>query len=151
MVYTELTNKAMVFAYNAHLGQVDYNGIPYIFHPFHLAEQMDDEISCCAALLHDVVEDTDVTFTDLGQVFPEEVIEVVRLLTHTQSEDSNNQDYYSYLQPIKEHPIARKVKLADIRHNSDQSRCIGSDIPMEKLEHWKQKYQKALQILMEEY
>jgi uncharacterized protein len=54
MVYTELTNKALRFAYAAHHGQFDYNGIPYIFHPLHLAEQMDDEVSCCAALLHDV-------------------------------------------------------------------------------------------------
>ena len=58
MIYTELTCKAMKLAYNAHHGQTDYNGIPYIFHPIHLAEQMDDEFSCCVALLHDVVEDT---------------------------------------------------------------------------------------------
>ena len=51
MIYTPLTNKAMIIAYNAHHGQTDYNGIPYIYHPLHLAEQMDDEISCCAALL----------------------------------------------------------------------------------------------------
>ena len=65
MVYTLLTNKAMDIAYHAHQGQLDYNGIPYIFHPIHLAEQMEDEISCCVALLHDVVEDTAVTLADL--------------------------------------------------------------------------------------
>ena len=51
MIYTALTNKAMKIAYSAHHGQLDKSGIPYIFHPIHLAEAMDDEISaawhCC--------------------------------------------------------------------------------------------------------
>ncbi len=149
MVYTPLTNKALVFAYNAHHGQVDYNGIPYIYHPLHLAEQMDDEISCCAALLHDVVEDTEVTLEELAEEFPPEVVEVVALLTHGDSAEGSNFDYFYYLLPIKSHPIAKKVKLADIAHNSDQSRCVGSDLSPEQLAYWKQKYQKALEILSE--
>jgi len=149
MIYTPLTNKALVFAYNAHHGQLDYNGIPYIFHPLHLAEQMEDEISCCAALLHDVVEDTAVTMEELAREFPEAVVEVVKLLTHEDSADSINSDYFSYLLPIKAHPIAKKVKLADIAHNSDQSRCVGSDLTQEQLAYWKQKYQKAMEILSE--
>jgi len=149
MVYTPLTNKALVFAYNAHHGQLDYNGIPYIFHPLHLAEQMEDEISCTAALLHDVVEDTAVTMEELAREFPEEVVEVVKLLTHEDSAEGSNYDYFSYLLPIRAHPIARKVKLADIAHNSDQSRCVGSGLTQEQLAHWKQKYQKAIEILSE--
>ena len=149
MVYTPLTNKALVFAYNAHHGQLDYNGIPYIFHPLHLAEQMDDEISCCAALLHDVVEDTAVTLEELSREFPREVVEVVALLTHSGTAETDHADYFSYLIPIRAHPIARKVKLADIAHNSDQSRCTGSGLSPEQLAYWKQKYQKALAILME--
>ena len=148
MVYTELTNKAMKIAYDAHHGQVDYNGIPYIFHPLHLAEQMDEEISCCAALLHDVVEDTQLTLDDLRKEFPEEVVEVVALLTHDDSAEYNNTDYFSYIEKIKTNPIAKKVKLADIAHNSDQSRCTGAGLPEEKLRFWQQKYQKALEILM---
>lgn len=144
MIYTELTNKALRFAYNAHHGQLDYNGIPYIFHPLHLAEQMDDEISTCAALLHDVVEDTSVTFEELSREFPEEVVSIVRLLTHDDSTD-----YFSYLMPIKANPIAKKVKLADIAHNSDQSRCVGSDLTPEQLAYWKAKYTKAKAILLE--
>ena len=151
MVYTELTNKALVYAYNAHHGQLDYNGIPFIFHPLHLAEQMDDEISCCAALLHDVVEDTELTLEDLRKEFPEEVVEVVALLTHNDSAEYNNTDYFSYIEKIKNHPIAKKVKLADIAHNSDQSRCVGSGLSPEQLAFWQQKYQKALKILMESY
>ena len=149
MVYTPLTNKALVYAYNAHHGQLDYNGIPFIFHPLHLAEQMDDEISCCAALLHDVVEDTDLTLEDLRKDFPEAVVEVVALLTHDDSAEYNNSDYFDYIRKIKLHPIAKKVKLADIAHNSDQSRCTGAGLPEEKLHFWQQKYQKALAILME--
>lgn len=148
MVYTKLTNKALVYAYNAHHGQMDYNGIPFIFHPLHLAEQMDDEISCCAALLHDVVEDTELTLDDLRKEFPEEVVEVVALLTHDDSAEYNNTDYFAYIEKIKSHPIAKKVKLADIAHNSDQTRCVGVGLPPEQLLYWQQKYQKALEILM---
>lgn len=150
MIYTTLTNKAMRVAYAAHHGQFDYNGIPYIFHPLHLAEQMDDEISCCAALLHDVVEDTDVTLDDLRKDFPEEVIQVVKLLTHDGNAEYDNMTYFDYVRVIKNHPIARKVKLADIAHNSDQTRCVGSDLTEEKLAYWKDKYAKATKILMED-
>lgn len=148
MIYTELTNKAMRFAYEAHHGQLDYNGIPYIFHPLHLAEQMDDELSCCAALLHDVVEDTDVTLDDLRKAFPEEVVSIVALLTHDDSAEYDNRNYFDYIRAIKANPIAVKVKLADIAHNSDQTRCAGSGLTEERLAFWRQKYQKAREILM---
>ena len=65
MIYTPLTNKAMKLAYRAHHGQTDKCGQPYIFHPYHLAEQMKEEVTVCAALLHDVVEDTPVTIEQL--------------------------------------------------------------------------------------
>ena len=58
MIYTPLTQAAMNMAYRAHHGQSDKAGVPYIFHPIHLAEQMTDEATTCAALLHDVLEDT---------------------------------------------------------------------------------------------
>lgn len=145
MIYTPLTNKALKFAYHAHHGQVDYNGIPYIFHPVHLAEAMNEEISCCAALLHDVVEDTDVTMEELCREFPPEVTEVVALLTH-----DDGSDYFTYVRRIKAHPIAKKVKLADLAHNSDQTRCVGSDLTEEQLRCWKDKYAKAKAILLEE-
>jgi len=65
MVNTELTRKAMNIAYNAHMNQFDKAGVPYIYHPIHLAEQMNSEIECIVALLHDVVEDTEVTLEQL--------------------------------------------------------------------------------------
>ena len=82
LIYTPLTKKAMKIAYDAHRGQVDAGGVPYVFHPLHLAEQMEDEASACVALLHDIVEDTDVTLEQLAQDFPPEVIQAVALLTH---------------------------------------------------------------------
>ena len=145
MIYTPMTNKAMRIAYTAHHGQLDYNGIPYIFHPIHLAEQMDDEISCCAALLHDVVEDTVVSLDDLRKEFPEEVVEVVRLLTH-----EDNVPDVEYLTAIKSNPIALKVKLADNAHNSDQSRCCGIEVSEEKKARWRVKYTTARAILLGE-
>lgn len=144
MIYTTLTNKAMRIAYTAHHGQLDKSGAPYIFHPIHLAEQMEDEISCCAALLHDVVEDTDVTMEDLAREFPAEVIEVLKLLTH-----DDETPYFDYVREIKKHPVAIKVKLADLAHNSDQTRCVGSDLTEERLSYWKDKYAKAQAILLE--
>ena len=145
MIYTPLTNKAMRIAYKAHHRQLDYNGIPYIFHPIHLAEAMDDEISCCVALLHDVVEDTHVTMAQLAREFPEEVIAALKLLTH-----DDDVPYFDYVRAIKDNPIAVKVKLADIAHNSDQTRCVGSDLTEEKLAYWKAKYEKATKILLED-
>ena len=83
MIYTALTKKAMRIAFDAHKDQVDKAGLPYIFHPCHLAEQMEDEVSVCAALLHDVVEDSSMTFDDLAvQGIPTAVIDVLKLLTH---------------------------------------------------------------------
>jgi len=144
MIYTEMTIKALKLACRAHEGQLDYSGIPYIFHPYQVAEQMEDEISCTVALLHDVVEDTEVTIEELRQLFPEEVTDAVQVLTHDIEED-----YYDYVRKIKKNPVAVKVKLADIRHNSDETRCLGSGMPEEKLAYWRRKYQKALEILAE--
>ena len=142
MIYTTLTIKAMKIAYSAHHGQLDKCGTPYIFHPIHLAESMDDEISCCAALLHDTVEDTQLTFDDLAKEFPVEIIEVLRLLTH-----DDDTPYFEYVKKIATNPVAKKVKLADLAHNSDQSRCVGSDVSPEKLQRWREKYEKATKIL----
>ena len=145
MIYTPLTIKALTIAYNAHHEQYDISGVPYIFHPYHIAEQMSDEFSVCAALLHDVVEDTDMTIEDLAKDFPTDVIEALKLLTHNDGED-----YFEYVRKIKENTIAKAVKLADIAHNSDQSRLAGcTSISDEKLKEWRYKYEKARLILEE--
>ena len=61
MIYTPETKKAMKLCFDAHKDQTDKSGLPYVFHPFHVAEQMQDEKTTIVALLHDVIEDTDVT------------------------------------------------------------------------------------------
>lgn len=140
MIYTHLTNEAMKIAYKAHHGQVDKGGIPYIFHPMHLAEQMDDEYATCVALLHDVVEDTDVTLDDLANIFPAEVVEAVRVMTHSKGEP-----YPEYIARVSKNPIAKKVKLADLRHNSDQTRMENAS--EETLAYFRKKYREAFEIL----
>ena len=137
MIYTKLTKKAMRISFEAHKDQVDKTGIPYIYHPFHVAEQMDDEITTCVALLHDVVEDSDVTLDDLiEQGFPQEVIDAVALLTH---EDSV--PYMEYVKRIKSNPVATKVKIADLEHNSDLTRLDHVDsAALERAD----KYRKAI-------
>ena len=142
MIYTPLTYKAMHIAYRAHHGQLDKSGAPYIFHPIHLAEQMDDEISCCAALLHDVVEDTDYTLADLEAMgFDGEVLAALRLLTHAEGEP-----YMDYVARLKANPIARAVKLADLAHNSDLSRLAPEQIDEWALQR-QEKYQQAIALL----
>ena len=139
MVYTELTQKAMKIAYEAHHGQVDKSGIPYIFHPIHLAEQMIDEYTTCVALLHDVVEDTSVTLQYLQQIFPQEVTDAIALLTH-----EKGADYIAYVTAIRDNPIARTVKLADLTHNTDPTRMPGDPSVARR---WEEKYKYAFEIL----
>lgn len=142
MIYTPLTKKAALTAYRAHLNQFDKGGMPYIFHPYHLAETMPDEITAAVALLHDVVEDTGITFEKLSQEgFPEEVLIPLKLLTK-----QPNEDYFKYIDRIKNNTAARCVKIADLKHNSDMSRL---DFKDEKAVRRLEKYKKALRILTE--
>ena len=118
MIYTPMTRKAMRVMFDAHKEQVDKSGLPYVFHPFHLAEQMPDEITATVALLHDVAEDTPLTIDDLRAMgFPAEVTDALALLTHREEVP-----YMDYVRGIKVNPVAVRVKLADLRHNSDPSR-----------------------------
>ena len=140
MLYTAATKKALRLCFEAHKDQVDKGGSPYVFHPFHLAEQMKDESSTIVALLHDVVEDTDYTFADLRHMgFESEVIEALRLMTHDE-----NIPYMEYIEKIRENPIARAVKLADLKHNSDLTRLDAVD---ERILERKEKYSRAIRLL----
>ena len=141
MLYTPLTKKAMKIAFEAHKNQTDKNGIPYIYHPVHLAEQMDSENTICVALLHDVVEDTSMTFEDLqAEGFSPEIIDALKLLTHDDAVP-----YMEYVKEIRKNPIATKVKLADLRHNSDLTRL---DEVNEKALKRVEKYKKAIEMLI---
>jgi len=140
MIYTPLTKKALIIAYEAHKDQLDKSGLPYVFHPFYLAEQMDDEFTTCVALLHDVVEDSNYTIQDLiDKGFPTEVIEAIRILTH-----SKNIPYFEYINKVKSNTIATKVKIEDLKHNSDLTRL---NIIAEEDKKRIEKYTKALDLL----
>lgn len=140
MIYTDLTKKAMKICFEKHKDQTDKCGIPYPFHPFHVAEQMVDEETTIAALLHDVVEDTDTTFEDLLEYgFSEEIIEALKLLTH-----ADDVPYLEYVANVKQNPIAKAVKIADLTHNSDLTRL--NTITQKDLDR-AEKYRRALEIL----
>ena len=140
MIYTEATKQALKLCFEAHKKQVDKSGLPYVFHPFHLAEQMKDENTTVVALLHDVVEDTKYTlddFKDMG--FNKEVIDAIALLTHDE-----NVPYEEYVKNLKHNPIACAVKLADLKHNSDITRYKPvTQKDLKRLE----KYRNAIQYL----
>lgn len=143
MIYTPETKRAMRLMFEAHKDAWDKSGLPYVFHPFHVAEQMDDETSTVVALLHDVVEDTHYTLDDLREMgFSAQVCEALDLLTHRKGVP-----YMDYVRKMKANPVAVKVKLADLAHNSDLSRLEQpSDKDIKRVE----KYKAAMKVLREE-
>lgn len=142
MIYTPLTRTAMTIACEAHQGQLDKAGYPYIHHPMHVAELMTDEYSCAAALLHDVVEDSPWTLEQLAQAgIPAPVLDALALLTH-----DDGSAYLEYVARLRSNPIARAVKLADLRHNSDTSRL---DTVTERDLSRLKRYRKAMALLTE--
>jgi (p)ppGpp synthase/HD superfamily hydrolase len=101
---------------------------------------MDDEDGVCVALLHDVVEDTNITFEDLiNEGFNNNVIEALKLLTH-----ADDTPYMEYVMQIKTNSLARKVKLADLKHNSDLSRL---DLKVDKIPPKLELYKEAIKYL----
>jgi (p)ppGpp synthase/HD superfamily hydrolase len=116
---SELLDKAIALAVAAHAGQRDRNGRPYILHPLHLMSRMQTDEERIVAVLHDVVEDSDTTLAELKAAgFYPAIVKAVGLLTHDKSADS----YEAYVVRLKTDPLARRVKLADLRHNMDLER-----------------------------
>ncbi len=142
MIYTKMTRLAAETAYRAHKDQTDKAGFPYILHPVHVAEQMKTEETTIVALLHDVIEDSSFTAEDISAMgFSDDIIEALKLLTH-----DKNTDYFEYVLKIKDNPIARAVKIADLTHNSDLSRLPNvTQKDILRVE----KYKKAIEILNE--
>ncbi len=134
---------AIALARRAHAGQVDKAGAPYISHPLRLMEAMDTDEERMVAALHDVVEDTDVTVADLLNAgYPPAVVQAVELLTKPEHED-----YFDYVRRIKQNPLARKVKLADLRDNMNRTRIVR---PTDNDDRRIEKYQQASEILSAE-
>lgn len=139
MFYSPLVRKASVIAFDAHKDDVDKGGYPYVMHPFFLAFQMDEENAVCVALLHDVIEDhgDKYSFEKLKEEgFNEEIITALKLLTHDKAVP-----YMDYVKEIGKNELARKVKIADLKHNSDASRLNGNASKKYEL------YKRALEYL----
>jgi (p)ppGpp synthase/HD superfamily hydrolase len=143
MIYTEKTKKAIKFCFEAHKDQTDKSGMPYVHHPFHLAEQMQDEDTTIVALLHDVCEDTKYTLEDIKKEVcdDEKILEALALLTH-----DPDVKYEHYVAAIKPNPIARAVKIADLMHNSDTTRL--DEVDEKAIERLK-RYREAYKMLTE--
>lgn len=141
MFYSEKVKKAALIAYNAHKDQSDKGGYPYIMHPIHIAEQMETEDETIAALLHDVIEDTDIGFDYLKKEgFSDTVINCLKILTK-----DPNEDYMDYIRKIKKTGgIALKIKKADMAHNMIAER-ISKKIQSD--ESRMEKYRAAFDIL----
>lgn len=135
-----LLERAIALAAKAHEGQLDKAGAPYILHALRVMLKMETNEEMTAAVLHDVVEDTDVTLDDLRhEGFGEVVLEAVDLMTHRASDS-----YDAYVEKLKDHTMARKIKRADLMDNMDLRRMISlTDEEMNKI----LKYYKAWEKL----
>lgn len=133
---------ALRIAMKAHRGQLDRGGQPYIFHPLKVATMTSSFDEFVTALLHDVIEDSDYTADDLrADGIPEHIMEALCLLTHDKDEP-----YMDYIRKIKGNDLARAVKLADLKHNSDLSRLAEiTDRDRARAE----KYKQAIKLLAE--
>lgn len=137
MEENEVFEKALSIAVEAHRGQVDKLGMPYILHPLEVARRVDTLGLKTIAVLHDVIEDTEITAEDLVEKgVPREIVEIVEILTKPQGED-----YEEYVRRVAKNAKARKVKLADLDHNTSPERADGLN------ERLRAKYRLARKIL----
>ena len=135
--------RAIAIAAEAHAGQKDRGGAPYILHPIRLMIQMDSEDAMMTAVLHDVVEDSVWTLDDLRKEgFSNEVLNAVDCLTHR---DEEGEDYWDYIQRAGSDPIAIKVKLSDLVDNLNLGRL---NEVTEKDEKRFDRYRKAQEMLL---
>ncbi|MFC4805522.1 GTP pyrophosphokinase [Filifactor villosus] len=130
--------KALRIAYRAHRGQKDKAGKPYIFHPIRVSLGVKNREAKIVALLHDVIEDSEITMEEL-YFLNDRQKQALLLLTHKEEED-----YFDYIQRIKNDEIARQVKVSDLRHNADLTRL---HTVTERDRKRRRKYLKALSML----
>lgn len=111
---------AIALALRVHRGAVDKGGQPYILHPLRLMVRLDDPHARMAAVLHDVVEDGDVTLDDLrAQGYPEPVVRALDGLTRRRDPAES---YEAFIERVAVDPLATRVKLADLEDNMDVRR-----------------------------
>lgn len=127
---------AIRLALDKHHGQTDKSGAPYILHPLRVMAGMQTEAERIVAVLHDVVEDSDVTLDDLRRMgYSAEIVAAIDHLSRREDET-----YEQFIQRIKPHPLAVRVKLGDLLDNMDIRRNAALD---EKALERFQRYQKA--------
>lgn len=142
MVYTHLTALAMRIACEAHNNQLDKGGFLYIHHPLFIAQQLHTENDVVVALLHDVIEDTDMTIDDLKNLgIPQECLDAIDLLSRKEDDV-----YIEYIQSLRHNKMACRVKRLDLLHNLDFRRLLQD----EKQESRLKRYSKAL-VMIESY
>ncbi len=111
---------AIALAVEAHRGQRDKVGQTYILHPLRVMMRLETEAERMAAILHDVVEDTPYTLERLRELgYPEEVLGALDCLTKREGES-----YEAFIERVRPHPLARRVKLADLEDNMDVRRLL---------------------------
>ena len=146
MIYTEKTKKAMSICFQAHKDQTDKSGLPYVFHPFHVAECMKDEASTVTALLHDVVEDADISINEIEEKFGKRVRELV---------ESETEDKRADLPPAETWRIRKEESLEVLKNTDDigvlmvwlgdklaNMRAIYRDFKLEGVQMWQRFNQK---------
>lgn len=142
----EMLDKMLLIATNGHHGQFDKGGNPYILHPLKVMHYLktDDEELQCIALGHDVIEDCDVTFADLEAAgMSRRVIDAIRVLTK-----QRGQTLAEYKEAVFSNVDAMRVKLCDLRHNSDIRRLKGvSEKDLARMEKYNRFYLEILQRL----
>jgi len=142
----EMLGKMLLIATNAHAGQFDRGGAPYILHPLkvmHYLKSEDEELQCIA-LGHDVVEDTDVTYAELREAgISDRVINGIAALTKQKGET-----YFEYQSKVFANTDAMKVKLCDLRHNTDIRRLKGvTEKDIERIAKYQRFYMEIQLVL----
>ncbi|QXI04005.1 HD domain-containing protein [Pseudomonas tensinigenes] len=134
---TQTLERAIAIAATAHAGQVDKGGAPYILHPLKVMLRMTSLEERIVAVLHDVVEDCEISLDDLRKEgFSEEVLTAIASVTKVPGES-----YDDFVERAAQNPIGRVVKLADLEENSDLSRITSpSWEDLERIE----KYRRAI-------
>ena len=136
--------QAIAVAVEAHKGQVDKYGQPYILHPLRVMFRLESVVDKIVGILHDVVEDTEMTFADLRQMgYSEEVIEALAGVTRRSDET-----YAAFVLRSRQHPISRRVKLADLEDNMDLRR-LSSELSEKDFGRLK-RYRRAWEQLQED-
>lgn len=133
-------DKAIAIASQAHMGQKDKAGKPYILHPLRLMNQFDQEVEMIVAVLHDVIEDSEVTSDDLKNYgFSDAIVNAVECLSR-----KVNENYEDFINRVSLNELAKKIKIADIKDNLDVTRL--SELSEKDLKRLK-KYHGALKFL----